>query len=232
MQIIPVIDLKNGHVVSAQRGNRSNYQPIKSALCYSSLLEDVVHDFLSLYPFEKIYIADLNAITQSGNHRQLIDKVVSKYRSVEFWVDNGCKIQAPTVITNQKYRLVIGSENQNNANIHHINTIKNYILSLDFFPTQGYTGPLELMENSNLWPRDIIIMSLDHVGSNNGPDFKRLLNFLEKYPKNNIIAAGGIRNEMDLLQLNKMGVNYALIASALHSGEINNKTIKKLISIR
>lgn len=230
MQIIPVIDLKDGLVVAAQQGFRNNYQPIKSQLCASSLLDDVVHGFLSVYAFKKIYIADLDAITQSGNNQHLIDKVITEFRDIEFWIDNGLKIQDIPYKSAQKYRRVIGSENQDITNFDHTHSIKNHILSLDFFPNRGYTGSLELLENSILWPKDIIIMSLDYVGNNSGPDFERLANFSQQYPVKNFIAAGGVRNEMDLTKLNSMGIKHALISSALHAGEINHKTIKKLIS--
>lgn len=73
MEIIPVIDLKNGVVVAAQKGKRDNYQPIQSLLCQSSTIESVVEGFLSINAFKIIYIADLDAITKSGNNQQLIN---------------------------------------------------------------------------------------------------------------------------------------------------------------
>ena len=232
MHIIPVIDLKDGIVVSAQQGQRESYQPITSKLCTSSDIEDVINGFLSLHPFKTIYIADLNAITNTGNNHALIDKVLNKNPQIDFWVDKGTKIQQLSKIYAANYKLIIASESQNITNFRDNNLqIKNHILSLDFFPNQGYTGPTELLKSPELWPQDVIIMTLDRVGKNTGPDIARLKDFCQKHPEKNFIAAGGVRNEMDLLTLKETGVNYALIASALHSGIINTQAIKKLISI-
>lgn len=231
MQIIPVIDLKDGIVVSAHQGKRELYKPIKSKICSSCCLDQVINSFLLLYPFKNLYIADLNAISNTGSNQDTIDKAISKNQNITFWIDNGAKPQNMSVYTGIKYRLIIGSESQTQDNsILAYSNIKNTILSLDFFPDKGYQGPSELIDNSDLWPRDIIIMSLDRVGGNSGPDFEKLKEFCQKHPEKNIIAAGGIRNELDLLKLKKIGIHHALVASALHSGIINNQTIKKLTS--
>jgi phosphoribosylformimino-5-aminoimidazole carboxamide ribotide isomerase len=74
-------------------------------------------------------------------------------------------------------------------------------------------------------------MNLGGVGANSGPDIGQLEYFCQLYPEKNFIAAGGVRNERDLLKLKEIGVNHALVASALHSGVINHQTIKKLIPI-
>lgn len=230
MHIIPVIDLKDGIVVSAQQGQRESYQPITSNLCNSSKIDDVINGFLSIHSFKTMYIADLNAITNTGNNHALIAEVVNQSPQVEFWVDNGTKTQCLSKIYAANYKLIIASESQNITNLQDNDfQIKKHILSLDFFPHQGYTGPVKLLNNPELWPQNVIIMTLDRVGKNTGPDLKRLKEFCKQYPEKNFIAAGGIRHEIDLLKLKGIGVHYALIASALHSGVINAQTIKKLI---
>lgn len=232
MNIIPVIDLKNEVVVSAHQGNRDRYQPIKSTLSSSSCIEDIIDSFLSIYPFKIIYIADLNAITNTGDNQQLIDKTISQYKTIEFWIDNGKKADDISIIPKIKYRPILGSESQTAMSLKKLNSLpKKAILSLDFFPATGYSGPTELFDNPSLWPDNIIIMSLKYVGANLGPDIERLNDFCQKYPDKNFIAAGGIRNEADLLKLKKIGVTHTLIASALHSGIINHQTIKKLTSL-
>jgi phosphoribosylformimino-5-aminoimidazole carboxamide ribotide isomerase len=74
-------------------------------------------------------------------------------------------------------------------------------------------------------------MSLDKVGGNFGPDINRLRDFRNKHPEKNFIAAGGIRNEHDLLRLHEIGIHQVLVASALHSGMLNTEIIERLISI-
>lgn len=225
MQIIPVIDLKDGEVVAAQQGQRDSYKAIKSTFCPSSSITDVVNGFLSLHPFKIIYIADLNAITHAGNNKKLIDCAIANNPEVIFWVDDGKKMQDFSASNLSNYKQVFGSENQNQC-IHPYN--QDSILSLDFFPNKGYTGPEQLLKNPILWPQNIIVMTLDKVGKNTGPDFEKLTFFQKKHPEKNIIAAGGIRNITDLLHLKKMGIRYALIASALHSGAINPSHLQNL----
>ena len=227
MNIIPVIDIKDGQVVMAKHGQRETYIPINSKLCSSSSIESVVNSFLSIYPFKTMYIADLNAITNTGNNDCVINTVIDKNKQVEFWVDNGKKIQNLPELTGINYKPIIGSEYQNITNFVTFNKyLKDTILSLDFFPDKGYTGPEALLKNASLWPQNIIIMSLDRVGENVGPDIDKLNHFCQKYPDKNFIAAGGVRNDMDLFSLKKIGVKHALIASALHSGVINAEIIR------
>jgi len=231
MNIIPVIDLKDGHVVIAQQGHRENYKPIKLGLYGSSTIESILAFYLSIYPFKNIYIADLNAITDTGSNKNLIDTIISKNPAIDFWVDSGIKTDELSVITDINYKPIIGSESQNLIKKEGMTkNFNNFILSLDFFPNQGYLGPSELINNPKLWPKNIIIMTLDKVGKKQGPDFEKLKLFQQKSPDKNIIAAGGVRHEQDLINLKKIGIHQALVASALHSGEINHQTIKKLIS--
>jgi len=232
MNIIPVIDLKNGHVVAAQQGQRASYQPINLQSCKSSLIEDVLDYFLKIYPFKNIYIADLNAITGYGNNDDIINRVIKKKSSVEFWLDNGLNPEEMTEITDANYRLILGSECQKTSVNYKTNKfLINYILSLDFFPASGYSGPQELLKKPSLWPKEIIIMTLDKVGSNQGPDFEKLVYYCQKYPDKDFIAAGGIRGEEDLIKLMEIGINSALVASALHSGVIDSKIIKELSTL-
>ncbi|MCF6203483.1 MAG: HisA/HisF-related TIM barrel protein [Methylococcaceae bacterium] len=229
MKIIPVIDIKNGLVVSAQQGKRETYQPIKSTLCFSNSLQDILKGFLSIYPFGIVYIADLNAITNTGSNDKLINQVISKHPGIEFWIDNGKRIEKLSKSQYKNQKSVVGSEYQKETISYDTSyLLQNNILSLDFFPNQGYIGPKELLNNAKLWPQNIIIMSLAFVGKNSGPDLNRLESFCQKHPEKNIIAAGGVRNEKDLLALKKIGIYYALVASALHSGAITANTIKKI----
>ena len=166
MKIIPVIDIKDGIAVSAQQGQRDYYRPMKSKLCATSSIKAVLEGFLSIYPFNTIYLADLNAITYNSNNQSLIDNIIIEYPAIHFWVDNGKKIQNPS---STSYQSIIGSENQDFIHFSSPIPISNHILSLDFFPEQGYKGPINLLENSTLWPDNIIIMTLNRVGNNIGP---------------------------------------------------------------
>lgn len=74
---------------------------------------------------------------------------------------------------------------------------------------------------SNLWTENVIVMTLNRVGSANGVAIDLLSEFKRNFPKTNFIAAGGVRHVEDLAQLEKIGIKQVLVASALHLGAIS-----------
>ncbi|NOS97576.1 MAG: nickel transporter [Methylotenera sp.] len=231
MQIIPVIDLLNGVVVHAKKGERQHYQPIQSQLTDSSAPLDIVAALLKLYPFMQLYIADLNAIQKTGNtHYKVIETIAKRFPQLTLWVDAGISNNTELSIWQQlNICLVIGSENFANIGnycaLNHQN--KNFVLSLDFF-TNGYQGPIELLTNTKYWPQNVIVMSLANVGAGQGVNGDLLSKIKARTPEHNVIAAGGIRGEEDLLQLKKMGIQGALMATALHYKKISTEQIESL----
>lgn len=225
MQIIPVIDLKNGVVVYAQRGDRANYQPIHfhSILTGGSDIATVMAGFLSVYPFKTFYIADLNAITGTSCHESIIEGLLETYPHIEFWIDNGSQLsQIRSDRPNQQY--VIGTESQQSPAYQ---SDQPFILSLDY-KNQRPAGRPSWFEQSQFWPDKVILMTLSRVGSNDGPDLEKLSAYRRKHPGKQFIAAGGIRHAGDLENLKKHGIHAALVATALHAGTLGSEQIKNL----
>jgi len=215
MQIIPVIDLKDGLVVHAVRGDRSQYQAIdqNSLITDSSEADIVVANLLKIKDFKRIYIADLNAICGLGNHSVLINQLLSRYPEIEFWIDDGSELADCQSYPASNYKTVIGTESQNQP----VNQLDaDLILSLDFKQDQA-AGHGEWFNSNQFWPKQIIVMTLNRVGSQLGPDFEKLTNLRRNHPDKTIIAAGGIRHLADLQQLKHLGIDAVLIASALHN---------------
>lgn len=228
MKIIPVIDLKDGIVVHARQGKRDTYQAIDSPLCRSSSIFEVIEAFLGIYGFDTFYIADLNGIAHQGDHNELITEALTRFPHIAFWIDKGHHQYDPDIRQLNNYLPVLGSESYRDETISGIKTYKsNFILSLDYSNSTAL-GAERLFSDPALWPKNIIIMTLDRVGSNNGPDLDKLTNFCKQYPGKNFIAAGGIRNKQDCVLLSKAGIHQALVASALHSGAIKAEDIAKL----
>jgi phosphoribosylformimino-5-aminoimidazole carboxamide ribotide isomerase len=221
VKIIPVIDLKNGVVVHAQQGQRECYQPVQSSLCQSSNIDQVIRAFLSLYAFDTFYIADLDALTGQGGHDNTINVVLRCYPQIMFWVDQGYRPYSKRASHLKNYMPVLGSESYCEDTVAELNAFNgNFVLSLDYKDNQ-MLGAKSLFDNSALWPKDIIVMTLDHVGSTKGPNFEKLRGFAQRFPEKNFIAAGGVRSAQDLMTLQHMGVEQALVASALHSGQLS-----------
>ncbi|MGZ4959200.1 MAG: HisA/HisF-related TIM barrel protein [Methylomonas sp.] len=226
MKIIPVIDLKDGQVVHAVRGDRNHYRPIhlNSCLTQSSNIDAVLTGFLQLHPFDTFYIADLNAILGDGNHDKFVDTLLYKYPDIDFWIDNGAQVSDIDIRRSGNCQTVIGTESQHSLPS---GLSGNFILSLDFKHQQP-AGDQTWFSDSVLWPRDVIVMTLARVGSNAGPDFQKLRELRTTYPDKNFIAAGGIRHGGDLLKLDAMGIGAALLATSLHTGALSREEIANL----
>ena len=231
MIVIPVLDLLDGQVVHAKLGDRKNYQPVVSTLCQSSDPLEVLDNLLTLYCFSTCYIADLNAIQGKGSQQAIIKMLLTKYPQLEFWIDGGFtnKEDVETAIT-LGITPVLGSENL--TSVEHYQTLKasahkQLVLSLDF-KNDIYQGPLETLAKSTAWPERVIVMTLNRVGSNSGPDLDKLKKFKTSNPQTRIFAAGGVRYMNDIHELIKIGINGVLVASAFHSGSITTEDLETL----
>jgi len=88
LDIVPVIDLKGGRVVHARRGNRGSYRPIRSRLVRSSQPLAVVEAFLALYPFRRLYVADLDALLGQGGQDTIVRQIRRRLPQLELWLDD------------------------------------------------------------------------------------------------------------------------------------------------
>ncbi len=225
MRLIPVLDLKDGVVVHAQRGQRASYQPINSPLSPSANVYAVIDAFLQLHDFSVIYIADLNAITQQGDNQTLIHAVLQHYPLITFWLDAGYQSPSLAFAEVSNYRPVLGSEC---CTAKQLLATKNALLSLDFSAQDEPLGEAQLFDDSHLWSEQVIIMTLARVGSDAGVDSKKLRFYQQNYPQTEFIAAGGVRNKADLQQLKAIGINSVLVASALHTKAISKADLTNL----
>ena len=235
MKIIPVIDYMNGHVVLAEKGNRSNYLPVNSKLCKHSDVHSVMEKILSLANFNTIYIADLNSINQQKLNIDVWQSIFLSYPEIEFWCDIGVQVNSWGAFIGESVnvRPVIGSESF--ANLDELGAAlklaqnANPILSLDF-KNKSVIGPSALLNNFSDWPNEIIALSLDRVGNLHGPDIELLHMLKNKLEHCKIYAGGGVRNSEDLQQLKLLGISGALIAKSLHTYAINRNELQLFIN--
>lgn len=215
MNIIPVVDLKDGLVVHAKRGLRESYQPLQP----DADVFVVIDKLLALYAFKTLYIADLNCIMGQSNNSALINSILQYYSDIVFWIDSGQIMQ----FKYSNYLPVLGSEW---CSIATLKNTEKFILSLDFSADNQALGDEQLFNNSHLWSKQVIIMTLARVGSHSGVDSDKLKTYCENYPTTEFVAAGGVRDLNDLRLLKSLGINHVLIASALHAGMINKTDIE------
>ena len=231
MNIIPVLDLKAGQVVHAKHGNRQNYLPIQSALSSSSEPLTIVKALQSLYPFKCLYIADLDAIQGNSSHAVQIKNIQKEFPEMEIWLDAGFNTsEAIEAWQDSKVRIVLGSESLVSIDCYEamLNSCKTApILSLDF-KSGHFLGPQALINDPQIWPDEVIVMTLDQVGSQSGPDLARLNAIKHLCPRTSIYAAGGISSIHDLNTLKAQHFTGALIASALHNGKLGKAELASI----
>ncbi len=227
MQVIPVIDVRNGCAVQAIGGDRANYRLLASPLTASPDPLDVASGFMTLHAFPVIYIADLDGIEGRGANRHLPDLIGTANPSAEIWLDRGAtpldlrSSDTPTQITD-----VLGTESGWDCDALAalpFTRRKSRVLSLDF-RRERFVGDNNVLVRPDLWPDRVIVMALDHVGGRGGPDIALLTQIISvaseaPYPIA-IYAAGGVRNSADLKALADLDAAGALVATALHAQTI------------
>lgn len=222
MKIVPVIDLRAGQVVRAQRGQRATYRPLSTPLADNSHPSAVLHGLASLYRFDSIYVADLDAIQDCGEHHQILQTLVTDFPDKEFWVDAGRLSIAMTAAAPDRLRPVLGSESHSmTAVTTALQQRPDAILSLDF-SAESFLGEAQLLQANRDWPENVIIMCLDRIGSGEGPDFNRFAQLISSDKHRHYYAGGGIRHDADLHELAGMKIHGALIATALHQGSLRS----------
>jgi len=230
MQVIPVIDIRNGAVVRAVAGRRSDYAPIVTPLARSADPNDVARGLMSLHYFDALYIADLDAIEGRGGNVAAISSLAAMFPDARLWVDAGLRriAQADLLWRDApNVDFVLGSESLEDAEeLEAARSDPRLILSLDF-SSDGFLGDPRLRE-PRFWPRRIIVMTLARVGAGQGPDVARLTEIIARAEGRSVYAAGGLRDLDDLRALEKAGAAGALVATALHDGRLTRDDLLRL----
>ena len=73
-------------------------------------------------------------------------------------------------------------------------------------------------------------MTLERVGTGQGPALSRLEHILSLTTDQRVFAAGGIRNKDDLLALEQLSLSGVLVASALHNLSFDKTMLEKYSS--
>lgn len=232
MDVIPVIDVANGQAVRAVRGERANYKPLVTPLAEGCEPAAVAKGFKSLFPFRRIYIADLDGIEGRGRNKHLVPAITSVFPGAEIWIDAGTSSRgaARAVLAAPVTTLVVGSEAlEGVADYKEIvsEAPSRIVLSLDF-RGEEFMGPEGLLRDESLWPARVIVMTLARVGSGAGPDLDRIREIASRGKGRKVYAAGGMRDRADLEAARQAGAAGALAASALHDKKISAGDLRKI----
>lgn len=244
MRIVPVIDLKGGHVVRGVGGRRDEYRPIISTLADRSDPATIARALVAHFAPAEIYVADLDAIVSCMPD-------VASWRAIaaegpQLWIDAGVQSSHQTGLARVTLQqagisgsLVIGLESV--PSLDSLAELReaagnDAIFSLDL--RDGVPLTRQATERS-LSPRDwaraavkagfqrIIVLDLADVGVGRGTSTLDLCRTLSaEFPSMELIAGGGVRELADLRALAAAGCSAALVASALHDGRLTRDDLR------
>jgi uncharacterized protein related to proFAR isomerase len=233
LPVIPVIDLLHGQVVQARRGERQSYRPIVSPLVEGSRPYEVAHALLArctrpapASELAPLYVAELDAI--QGRDVDLAALRSLLELPVTLWLDAGFAGPAAARALFEslgpaasRVRPVYGSESlADAAALAELATDPRAILSLDSRQARPL-DPAGAWQKPALWPRTMVVMTLDRVGSGEGPDLETFARLRAMAPDREWVGGGGVRNDADLAAAAQAGAAGWLVASALHAGSLS-----------
>ena len=228
MNLIPVIDLMQGQVVRAQRGQRAQYRPIVSTLCASAEPVEVARALCAHCAARQLYVADLDALQGGAAQVRALRESCARCPA---WssgsmpalpmppprqrcASNSARRSAPGHGVRQ--RIAALAPGLRGAALWRR---RRAVLSLDRRDGQRL-DPAGCWELPALWPERVIVMTLERVGADAGPDLDTLRSVQARAPQAALIGAGGIRDAADLDRARAAGAQAWLVASALHDGRL------------
>jgi HisA/HisF family protein len=224
LNLVPVIDLMHGQVVRAERGRRASYRPIVSALCKSAAPVTVAQTLVAHCAARQLYVADLDALQGGALQLAALQAVARALPGVEIWLDAGvadadaaAALRAQPGIDAARLVTVFGSESLRSPSDFEacFAADPQAVLSLDRRDGRRLDAA-GCWEQPTLWPTRVIVMTLERVGADTGPDLDTLRGVRARAPNTALFGAGGIRNAADLDRAHEAGAAGWLVASALH----------------
>lgn len=217
MKRIPVLDLMAGQVVRAVRGERSTYRPVQSRLCTGSAPLAVARALLDHCAADTLYVADLDALTGGAPQLDVLAALRAEFGSVDLWLDAGfasaAAAHATCVRLGDRVTPVLASEAL--RSVDELAADAPCILSLDCKAGAALDRG-GCWRHPQRWPQRLIVMTLDRVGADAGPDLDTLRALQGQAGGRALFGAGGIRDDADLHAAQAAGAAGWLLASALH----------------
>jgi len=241
VRVIPVMDLSNGVVVHAVKGEREKYKPLRSRICPSSNPVEVALAFKSL-GLKELYVADLDMIRGRGRNLNLLP-TIKGLTGLRIMVDAGVNsaAEAEEVLRSGASKVVVGTET-----LRGLNELREILeavgsdrvaVSVDLkfgsiisLSTElSGMGPLNLAKTlQEVGVGELIVLELTRVGSRLGPDVE-LAELVVGAVTVPVIVGGGIRSVNDILELLRVGVSGVLVATVLHDGALKAEDLARIL---
>jgi phosphoribosylformimino-5-aminoimidazole carboxamide ribotide isomerase len=244
MQIIPVLDLKNGQVVRGVAGRREEYRPIVSRLTSSAHPLAIARVFRDHFGLTELYLADLDAI--AGRPPALALYAALRALGVRLWVDAGVRdaAAATELAAFGVATVVVGLETVRGPGVLREACAalgpERLLFSLDL-KNGSPLGDLTPWNCSDGWSiaeeaiaagvRRILVLDLARVGGSGGTGTDGLCARLAAaHPAIAVAAGGGVGGSADLERLRQCGVRAVLVASALHDGRLRREDLAAFLA--
>lgn len=241
MPILPVLDLMHGQIVRGVAGERDTYRPIVSQLAPTAEPLVIANAFRSHFGFSEFYLADLDAIRCGKAACEIHEQL--RREGYRLWIDAGLRTDhdaALTALIEGKIEgIVVGLESVEGPGelkqIVHRAGADRTVFSLDLKAGRPL-GRTDLWHTDDPWRiaeeaiemgiHRMIVLDLARVGVGGGVGTEALCKRLKRtYPPVQITAGGGVRGVADVRQLYDHGVDYVLVASALHDGRLTRDDV-------
>ncbi len=245
MQIIPVIDIRNGVAVRAVAGERGRYQPVCSRLTESKEPAKVLRALRQAFHCDTCYVADLDAIERGQRNRctlaemartgvrLIVDAGVVSLEDAHELQDCGASQivlaseSLPRLDQLQPFVELFGS----GSLIFSVDLKHGQLRSAD--PQYSSANPEELIARVvEAGFEQIIVLDLAAVGTGTGIPTLSLCQLAKRrWPHLNIISGGGVHSRTCLLNAQAAELDGLLIASALHDGRLTANDIAAVHSV-
>lgn len=233
--LIPVFDVRGGHVVRAVAGNRAQYQPVKSRWTQATEPCRVADAVRRPFGFTTCYLADLDGITHGAADFAVVRDLTAAGWQV--WVDAGLRTTAELAacLKAGASRAILASECLTAsalarlvASVHEPRRLA-FSLDLDHGrvrspdPRWQSASAVEVVADAaGLGITQVIVLDLAAVGMGGGPGTLTVCQELRRhFPSAFLLSGGGVRSWDDVASFRAVGVDRVLVASALHDGSLS-----------
>jgi phosphoribosylformimino-5-aminoimidazole carboxamide ribotide isomerase len=245
VRVIPVLDLAGGQAVLARGGRRETYAPVRSVLAAGARPGDplaLVHAFRDVLGCDECYVADLDAITGGVAQHALLGQLAGL----------GCRLLVDAGVADPRVaralaaagaaRVVVGLETLPSfaalgAVVGALGA-ERVVFSLDLvdgapLSRSGAAGagppltPLALAGAAvAAGAGGILVLDLARVGSRRGVDPGLVAAVRRAHPDAELLAGGGVATGGELERLADLGLDGALVATALHTGALTRDDLE------
>jgi phosphoribosylformimino-5-aminoimidazole carboxamide ribotide isomerase len=239
MRIIGVIDILDGRAVHARAGNRATYSSIESAagVRIEGDVDALARVYVEALGVEELYVADLDAINRgaSAMNDRLVDRVASI--GVPVWIDAGVTtaMDAGRVTSAGASIVIVGLETLSSfeALAEICRTVGGDRVAFSLDLRNGVPIALPNVVSSAEVPaaiaqravqagvETVVVLDLARVGMSGGVDVPLMSRVRNLVPSVALFAGGGVRARRDLDELASVGVDGAIVATALLDGSLN-----------